>query len=442
MSPRHLALAACLLTAACGAPERKAAPAESETRPSPALRAAAETARASLRGGKAEEAVALLAPFERDASADAAFHALLGQALFESKRHDEAVAAYQRARALAPELPAVHRNLGLAQLESSRLVLGSTLQLPDLVRAARASFEKAASLDPADAEAAYLAGFASAQLGETERALRDYDRALALDGGHARALRERGRLLLQGGAEEEAAAALERARAADPKDAPTASLLGRALAAQGRDAEALPHLLAATELDPLSREAHYTLALAASRLGRDAEAAAARGRFESLAESGLDSQAVALAALPGGAGGDARFHARLGLQHEQDGRLEPALESYRRALAIDASLADVHLRAGAVLVQLGRAAEGETHLSRCVELAPDLALARLHLAAALEAQGRVEEAIAALREAASRDPSSPHAHRNLALLLQRVGATDEARREAELAERLARDAAP
>jgi tetratricopeptide (TPR) repeat protein len=104
-----------------------------------------------------------------------------------------------------------------------------------------------------------------------------------------------------------------------------------------------------------------------------------------------------------------------------------ALESARRALALDpaspwanATLADVILSTG------GRPDDAVQLARRAVERGPALFVARFSLARALGEAGKTNDAIREYRAALQLDPTSVMAYNNLGVLLWRAGKTDEA----------------
>ena len=121
---------------------------------------------------------------------------------------------------------------------------------------------------------------------------------------------------------------------------------------------------------------------------------------------------------------DRRLQAALALHRA--GRLDEALESYRRLMAEAPRNFDaVHL-AGVVALQQGRAAEAASLLSRAHALAPSHAVCAMRLALALSAFGRHEEAEGRLRKLLGRAPDWHEAWDNLGYVLQLRGRMPEA----------------
>ena len=62
----------------------------------------------------------------------------------------------------------------------------------------------------------------------------------------------------------------------------------------------------------------------------------------------------------------------LGIALQEGGRLDEAVEQYRRVLAIDPANAEAHNRIGLTLEELGRTAEAAVHYQEALRLQPDL----------------------------------------------------------------------
>ena len=103
-----------------------------------------------------------------------------------------------------------------------------------------------------------------------------------------------------------------------------------------------------------------------------------------------------------------------------------AIDAYRRALELDADLADAHVNLGRLYHLAGERGRAEAHYRDAVRLAPDDPIPHFNLGVLMEEQGRREEAVHAYRQAVSRDPDFADAHCNLGLLLESLGRRQEA----------------
>jgi len=86
----------------------------------------------------------------------------------------------------------------------------------------------------------------------------------------------------------------------------------------------------------------------------------------------------------------------LGTALERDGQTEPALASYRAAIAQDGKDPTFHLALGRALLNAGKAGPAQTSFKAALALRPDVAGARLGLAQCLLAQEKWEPAAAEL----------------------------------------------
>lgn len=169
---------------------------------------------------------------------------MLGLAVAQQGRLEEAVGHIQAAIALRRDVPALHSNLGNVQ------------KLLGRQEAALASFDTALALAPDYAEAHSNRGNVLRELGRDDEALADYDAAIALAPHFADAHYNRG-VVLQGmdrplDALESYQAAINRA----PAYAQAHNNRGLALQTLGRHDEALAAFAAASRLRPDYAEAH------------------------------------------------------------------------------------------------------------------------------------------------------------------------------------------
>lgn len=182
-------------------------------------------ATALLRQQKTAEAKALLDPLiERGESAE--LQLTLGQALLNEGRLEEALAAFERVRALNPRFP------------SLRLHIGSVYWRQRKTEEAIAEWRAELGDQPASFEATYTLGAAlalnPAAQAEAERLLRA---AAAMRPRNARANYQLAKLIWQKSKSQEAAAFLERATKADNEFREAFFLYGSVLQALGRKPE-------------------------------------------------------------------------------------------------------------------------------------------------------------------------------------------------------------
>ena len=105
---------------------------------------------------------------------------------------------------------------------------------------------------------------------------------------------------------------------------------------------------------------------------------------------------------------------------------EEAMAAYRRALEIDARLADAHLNLGRLLHERGEAAAAEEHDRQALAARPDDATAVFNLGVALQDLGRLSEAAEAYESALALDRALADAHFNLSGLYETLGQREDA----------------
>ena len=86
------------------------------------------------------------------------------------------------------------------------------------------------------------------------------------------------------------------------------------------------------------------------------------------------------------------------------GRIEPAIASYRAALAINPDYAEAHDNFGQMLLRLRRVEESITHFRRAVALAPGMVSALSNLGSALSKNGDAQAALPYLKKALEQVP--------------------------------------
>ena len=119
-------------------------------------------------------------------------------------------------------------------------------------------------------------------------------------------------------------------------------------------------------------------------------------------------------------------HNNLGIVLFDQGRLDLAIDAYRRSIELDPSLAETHNNLGNALKDQGRSDLAIDCFERAVALRPGYAEAYSNMALALSDQGRLDPAIDAHRRAIELKPDMAEAHINLGSALKDQGRIDEA----------------
>jgi Flp pilus assembly protein TadD len=133
-------------------------------------------------------------------------------------------------------------------------------------------FQKAAQINPGDAEAHNTLGTALLQKGHVDEAITHYRAALEIQPNFAQARCNLGAALFQKGSADEAIAQYQRALQSAPGSAEAHDGLGKAFFQKGMLTEAITHYQKALAINAGSADAHYGLGNALLQKGSTAEA--------------------------------------------------------------------------------------------------------------------------------------------------------------------------
>jgi tetratricopeptide (TPR) repeat protein len=216
----------------------------------------------------------------------AEYHNNLGGVLRDLGRPSDAVAAYRNALRLSPAVPEIHRNLGCAladmgQLKRAESSFRDALRLnPTYIDAlndlgnlllglgrgradeARACFETAIGLSPADPVLHNNLALALRLLGRLDEAIAHLEEAVRLRPGYANGWTNLGNLLREKGQFTAARECLERAISLAPDSVDARINLGAARYGQGQFDEAAEIFRAGLAIAPDSADLTWNLALA------------------------------------------------------------------------------------------------------------------------------------------------------------------------------------
>ncbi len=198
---------------------------------------------------------------------DASVHYNLGYTYTALERPDDAKAEYEKAIALEPANP---------QMEPAYRNLGMTLLAKDPA-AAIDPLERAAELQPQDAQAKWLLGTALERSGKLGPAIEQFEAARKLDDHDVRINASLAYALLSAGRFAEAEAAYRTTLALNPEGATLRQAhlgLANSLVEQKKLAEAVPELAAYLELAPNDTAVRIERASALVDLGKDDDALA------------------------------------------------------------------------------------------------------------------------------------------------------------------------
>lgn len=320
---------------------------------------------------------------------------------------------------------------------------------------ARDLCRKACRKHEADAECWFLLGAIEGQLGDYSAAEEGCRRALGLAPSHPSLHYNLGVALAHQQRFEEAIPSLERAIQLDPTNADACHDLGNALVATGRLDKAIHCYREAIKQRPAFVAAHLSLARALRKLNM-AEAIEQYRVTITLAPRLMDAYSelatilinnrkyelckqildVGIKNLPGSA--DLLY--KLGISHQEQGEVEPALDCYMRATQLAPERDDIKAARAGALALLGDKHSAEAILLPLIEAQsrdPTVALTFGYLSSGM---GREDEAIAylesGLNKAGADNSVKSRMCFSLARLLDRRGRYDEAFAYAERANRL------
>ncbi len=114
-------------------------------------------------------------------------------------------------------------------------------------------------------------------------------------------------------------------------------------------------------------------------------------------------------------------HYNLGRAFERENNLTEAIDSYRRAVAVNSGYAKAHFNLARLLALKGLEAEAMAHYRRVIEIRPDHADAHNDLGLLLDLKGEDAAALAEFRKAIQLEPDHHKALFNLAELLAKQG---------------------
>lgn len=103
----------------------------------------------------------------------------------------------------------------------------------------------------------------------------------------------------------------------------------------------------------------------------------------------------------------------LGQVLQDTGRIDEAVENYRRALSFDSRQVLAHTNLGVILLEKGNLREAIEHFETALKLRPTYVEAESNLGLALSESGHVEDSVEHLRRAIEIDPDFADAHYNL-----------------------------
>ena len=116
----------------------------------------------------------------------------------------------------------------------------------------------------------------------------------------------------------------------------------------------------------------------------------------------------------------------LGVSAAQIGKLDKAVDAFKKALSIQPNNADAYYNLGNVLHKQGKLEEAVEAYKKLISIKPDNAEAYLNIGNVLHEQGKLEEAVSNYNKAISIKPEYADAYNNLGNALKNQGKLEEA----------------
>ena len=295
----------------------------------------------AYQAGHLQIAVDLIGQAIKLAPDDAAPHINRGLALSALKRHDEALAHFERATSLRPDFAEAYVNRGITLKELSR---------PE---DAIASYDRAIALQPRLAAAHNNKGNALRQMERLDEALKCYEQAFALDGQDVDACQNMGMLHADAGRSDEALKCFDQVIALRPQHAEAHNGKGAILAQKEQWTQAIAHFEAAIQGNDKLVQAHKNLGIAQRSLFQLSNAVQA---FQKAAQlSPLDVEILAF----------------LALSLLEAGRYAEALAVYDQAIRLAPERPDLYYNRANLHIRFNRHQDAVADYTQVYRLKPD-----------------------------------------------------------------------
>jgi tetratricopeptide (TPR) repeat protein len=220
--------------------------------------------------------------------------------------------------------------------------------------------------------------------------------------------------------------------------------LAKTLEERGKDVESIEALRAAIQLQPDFPEAHFSLGVLLARQGGKQSGAAldeflevlrldpkhadARVNLSNLLEQGgnLEAGLAQMHEALRVSGGTAEFYALLGEKQVRARKYSEAIQSFHKALELDARSSLAQYGIGMALRSLGRLSEARSEFEAALRLEAEDPYAHYQLSRLLVQAGEFQEAMDHLQESIRLKPTLSEAHAELGGLYRRLGKLEEA----------------
>ncbi len=330
---------------------------------------------------------------------------LYQKALDAERRQDWAAAAqaYRGLLSIAPELPELLNNLGIALHYQGRYLESAGW------------LEKALAKNPEMTGARLFLGIDHYLLGQYDLAVTDLTQVTRREPGNAAAWLHLGAAQLARGATAEAIGSLETADRLNPDDIETLHTLGQAYLTQSRALFAQSKNLYERILEKAPNSPRTHQILAEAFLSQEQP------------ERAIQSYRRAIELKPD----DPGLHAALGETFFQLGKNGEAREQLERALALQPGRAKASFELAVIDNLEAKFREALVHLDQAAAGMEEIAELHIERAKAQAGLEQTAQAIESLRRALQLDPGNGPAHYQLAQLYRRTGETELARHHLE-----------
>lgn len=271
----------------------------------------------------------------------------------------------------------------------------------------------------------YYLGIVRGAEGKTGEAISILRKAITVDPDYLPARVRLAQHLLATHNQEEAQTIYEQVLKQDPACSQAHYGMGRVQSSKGQWQAAIESYRTALTLSQGFGAAYYALATAYRQLGMPDEFQENirlfqqnRGKSPQLEDPLLTT----VAALRS----HAEYYFKEGLRLQEEGRIEPAIVEYQRALKEDPEYARAHANLCLAQLLMKRLAQAEHHCQLALALDPDIHEIRHNLGLLRRLQGRNREAEQAFREALEIDPFYAESHYLLAAVLAQEGRIKDA----------------
>jgi tetratricopeptide (TPR) repeat protein/S1-C subfamily serine protease len=317
-----------------------------------------------------------------------------GLLYYEEGKPDLAVADYNKAIALNPNLAQAYNNRGLLYYEEGK---------PEL---ALADWNKAIDLNPNFAGAYNNRGLLYYEEGSSDLALADWNKAIDLNPNFAGAYNNRGLLYYEEGSSDLALADYNKAIDLNPNLAQAYTNRGLLYYHQGSPELALTDYNKAIDLNPNLAQAYTNRGLLYDDQGSP--------------ELALTDYNKAISLNPN----FALAYYNRGIVYQRQGKLDLALADYNKAIDLNPNLAQAYNNRGALYKDQGKPELALADYNKAIDLNPNEAKAYYNRGILYYSQGSPELALADYNKAIDLNPNEAKAYYNRGIVYQRQGKLD------------------